>query len=234
MYVCTVCVCIYIYIYMYTHTHTHTRTNLAAFSSQRFYRNSLHSQPTHACAHTQYTHTHNTHTGLAAFPSQRFYGNSLHSQPTPKERPLPVGFPWPNADVPVAFVNVGTQRVTSIQQTLQNAAGVGTSNGVSESSNGVLDSTNGVSESSNGVFDSSNGVLDSANGGFDDANGILGNTNGIFDSSNGVSSGAGLNANGQAKKKSSVDEMFGYERVSKDGKSFGKCIYVCVCMYVCV
>jgi len=47
------------------------------------------------------------HPLIAQFPSRRFYGGLLQSHPANKKRPRPEGFPWPNPQVPVAFVAVG-------------------------------------------------------------------------------------------------------------------------------
>ncbi len=118
-----------------------------------------------------------TVTGLAAFPSQRFYGNALQSQPTPKERPLPVGFAWPSTDVPVAFINIGSQRETAVVQTL----------------------VNGNAENAS----------DGRTGG------------------SALNIGANLNVGAKnPQKKKTMDDVLGFERVSKDGKSFGRFLVV--------
>jgi hypothetical protein len=46
------------------------------------------------------------HPLIAHFPSRRFYGGLLQSHPANKHRPRPEGFPWPNPQLPVAFVAV--------------------------------------------------------------------------------------------------------------------------------
>lgn len=47
------------------------------------------------------------HPLIAQFPSRRFYGGLLQTHPANKHRPRPEGFPWPNPQLPVAFVAVG-------------------------------------------------------------------------------------------------------------------------------
>lgn len=44
------------------------------------------------------------HPAIAAFPSAAFYASKLISAPKPADRPLPLGLPWPNPDVPVCFI----------------------------------------------------------------------------------------------------------------------------------
>jgi len=49
-----------------------------------------------------------SHPKLAEFSSEAFYSGALGSGVDGAERPAPKGIPWPNKDVPVAFVEVGS------------------------------------------------------------------------------------------------------------------------------
>ena len=46
------------------------------------------------------------HPALADFSSQHFYNGCVASSPPPAARPLPPGFPWPDAALPMAWVHV--------------------------------------------------------------------------------------------------------------------------------
>ena len=46
------------------------------------------------------------HPKIAEFPADRFYGGLLRSKVDPKDRPLPKGFQWERANVPVTFIDV--------------------------------------------------------------------------------------------------------------------------------
>lgn len=46
------------------------------------------------------------HPAIADFPSQHFYDGEVTSGTRSQDRPIPLGFPWPNAATPVAFVRV--------------------------------------------------------------------------------------------------------------------------------
>eukprot|EP00850_Spirogloea_muscicola_P010795 SM000064S19817 [mRNA] locus=s64:561445:567297:- [translate_table: standard] len=45
------------------------------------------------------------HPAIAAFPSKAFYDSKLQSQPRPSDRPAALGFAWPDATKPLAFVD---------------------------------------------------------------------------------------------------------------------------------
>eukprot|EP00850_Spirogloea_muscicola_P016907 SM000141S00851 [mRNA] locus=s141:57415:63431:- [translate_table: standard] len=45
------------------------------------------------------------HPAIAAFPSKAFYDSKLQSQPRPSDRPAALGFAWPAATKPLAFVD---------------------------------------------------------------------------------------------------------------------------------
>jgi len=47
-----------------------------------------------------------SHPKIAEFSAFEFYGGLLQSGVTPSERPLPKGIQWPNADVPVCFLDM--------------------------------------------------------------------------------------------------------------------------------
>ena len=46
------------------------------------------------------------HPSIAHFPSKTFYNNQLISNVLASDRPLPLGFDWPNTNIPVVFINV--------------------------------------------------------------------------------------------------------------------------------
>ncbi|CAE8612639.1 unnamed protein product [Polarella glacialis] len=50
-----------------------------------------------------------SHPKLAEFSSKAFYESQLLSGVEASRRPLPQGVPWPNKDVPIAFINVDAQ-----------------------------------------------------------------------------------------------------------------------------
>jgi superfamily I DNA and/or RNA helicase len=49
------------------------------------------------------------HPKIADFSSSRFYGGRIRSRVAPEDRPLPLGFNWPNKKVPVVFMDVSPE-----------------------------------------------------------------------------------------------------------------------------
>lgn len=53
------------------------------------------------------------HPLISDFPSRHFYGGQVTTGVRSSDRPIPVGFPWPSASTPVAFVRI-SDRSTSV------------------------------------------------------------------------------------------------------------------------
>jgi AAA domain len=46
------------------------------------------------------------HPKIAEFSSTRFYGGQVQTRVTAEDRPVPKGYPWPNPEIPVVFIDV--------------------------------------------------------------------------------------------------------------------------------
>jgi regulator of nonsense transcripts 1 len=51
------------------------------------------------------------HPALSSFPSARFYGGRLQDGVSPDQRLVPRGIRWPNAGVPLMFVDIAGKEV---------------------------------------------------------------------------------------------------------------------------
>ena len=64
------------------------------------------------------TEQYRMHPKIAEFSSQHFYGGRVHSKVLNAERPLPLGYQWPNPLVPVAFIDVSPLNTGGSYQTV--------------------------------------------------------------------------------------------------------------------
>jgi hypothetical protein len=71
------------------------------------------------------------HPKIADFSSSRFYGGRIRSRVAPEDRPLPLGFNWPNKKVPVVFMDVSPEDTYRSEEVVNAREGDVTAGGIS-------------------------------------------------------------------------------------------------------